>query len=134
MICFVVSAALIVVTYLNLWTFGAESLANVPQRADSDVVLSEDQLAGIQSTLNALGHFGGKIRFLTTRDLNGEKPIRDDDYKWNKAQYAMLPWILIRNSLTLAMTPYPDATFEFVIGDFSAPEPMPAPRRFGSNL
>jgi hypothetical protein len=108
-----VCAVLIVIAYWNILRFHENSVENLSIRAQNLVVIEEQRISTIRTKLIELGYTSGKIAFVTADDLVGKPRTAEADLTWSIDRYAMIPWLLVRDTLD---TPY-------AMADFSGAEP-----------
>ena len=120
------SVALTVVAYWNIWGL-VQRAANVfPIREADELVVLEERYRGIRETLRVLGYGRGPIRFITNRDLKTEPLNPDDSKRWGEGQYLMVPWILVRDHATVGDR-MANADTSFIIADFWDGKPAQIP-------
>lgn len=115
---------LLISSYWNIWVFdrGVSSLS----RSTDPVVISEDRYGRIRLQLIAAGYNDGPIGFITNRDLNSEPRRPEDGEAWARANYAMVPWTVVRDGHSLQGR-RPEMEPAFIIGDFWDAEPGTIP-------
>lgn len=91
----VAAAILIFCAYWNVLTAYWKS-EYLPTRESDEVVIRETRLAPIRENLLSMG-YRGEIAFVTNHTLLGLPPTPEDDKRWGQSQYAMIPWILVRD-------------------------------------
>ena len=125
---YVFAAILIVSAYWNIWVFTGNVVA-LPARDSDDVVLQENRYREIRASLIRAGYQKGPVGFVTNRTLQSLRETGEDNKKWGQAQYAMVPWILVRNGSAVGHAA-PGLDSPFVIGDFWDSEPHQIPDNF----
>jgi hypothetical protein len=116
---------LVVVSYLNIWSFDKRS-AELPRRFQSDVVAQELRYEPVRELLlDAKYH--GNVAFITNREIKSEENTQQDNKQWVHAQFALIPWILVRGMRSVS-GPTVSGTAEYVVGDFwdGLPRQFPA--------
>jgi hypothetical protein len=99
----VLAAVLVVSAFWNIVRFDRISAESVPGRSENVIVVEEKRLAGVRMKLLEVGYGPGQISFVTGRDLAANPRTAADDYKWAIARYALIPWVLVRDTRD---TPY----------------------------
>jgi hypothetical protein len=116
------SALLIVIAFWNIWSFDR----NAANLRNFGVLKHEARYARLQETLRAAGYRSGNIGFITNRDLKSEHNTAEDDERWSQAQFALVPWIVLRG--TRSVSGYAAKTTPaLVIGDFWDGPPVEVP-------
>ena len=95
------TVTLVALAYWNIWEWTRNTAALRPRSAD-EIVVSEDRYRGLRQALVDLRYPSGPISFITNRDLKAEHPTAEDDLKWGLAQYALPPWIVLRNGVSVS--------------------------------
>jgi hypothetical protein len=110
-----VSAWLVVIVYLNIWSFN-KSAVELPLRFQSDVVIQESRYEPVRELLLD-AKYRGNIAFVTNRNLKGEPNTQQDNNQWVHAQFALIPWIVVRGKRSVS-GPLVNGTAEYVVADF----------------
>jgi hypothetical protein len=100
---------------LNIWSFDKRA-AELPRRFQSDVVAQELRYEPVRELLLD-AKYRGNITFITNRDLKSEENTQEDNNQWVHAQFALIPWILLRGMRSVA-GPILSGMAEYVVGDF----------------
>lgn len=122
------TAILVVFAYWNISAF-VHKVANFPPHQSNDLVVSEERYRPIKYALIGAGYKHGPVRFLTRRDIQGEKLTDEDHVHWVISQYVMVPWIMLLDRRPVTGPAF-SAEPPFVIGDFWDGEPPPMPADF----
>jgi hypothetical protein len=98
---YLLATILIVLAYWNVLAY-TRNAAHRRTRAADELVVSESRYRGVREALRGLGYPVGPISFVTNRDLNDEPPTWEDNARWGHAQYAMVPWLVVRNGVSVS--------------------------------
>ena len=109
-----ISGALVVIAFLNLWHF-TQNLSILKARKDDAVVVWENRLIGVRDALLKVHYLGGDVGYITAGVLQGSPRTTGENTNWVQARYVMIPWNLLQDTLA---APY-------VIADFSGSEAPP---------
>jgi len=93
---FTAGAAIVVCAYWNVVAFNQATESLAPRDGD-EIVMREKRLAPVRQILLFNGYLSGEIAFITNRDFDRLPPLPEDDKRWSQSQYAMIPWVLVRN-------------------------------------
>lgn len=113
---FVAGAVIVVCAYWNILAFDS-SVRSLPPRESDEMVIQEKRFQPIRQILNWNGYTNGAVAFITDPDLKIPPPSADEEKRWAQAQYAMIPWVLVRDR-----RPTP-----FLVADFWRGMPSNAP-------
>jgi hypothetical protein len=116
---------IVVVSYLNIWSFDKRS-AELPRKFQSDVVAQEVRYEPVRELLLA-AKYHGNVAFITNREVKSEENTQQDNNQWVHAQFSLIPWILVRGTRSVS-GPTVSGTAEYVVGDFwdGLPRQFPA--------
>jgi hypothetical protein len=117
---FLVSAALIMVAFLNLWHANRLAEARKPRNQD-DVVVLEHRMIAIRNALLGVGYRGGDLGYMPAGVLNGNPRTEQESARWAQARYVMIPWNLLQDSTS--------APYVIVDASLNADQPR-LPERF----
>jgi hypothetical protein len=120
-------AALVAITFWNIWIFRGRVFTSPPAGSD-ELVVQEKRYEPIRAILTKAGYTKGPIAFITKRDLTSAERREEDDRRWGQGQYEMVPWILVRQGRTVPGMPLTDSSSDFAIADFwdGMPSSFPA--------
>jgi len=121
---YLLAAILVVLAYWNVLAY-ARNAAHRGTRTDDDIVVSESRYRGVREALSGLGYSSGSISFVTNRDLNDEPPTWEDNARWGHAQYALVPWLVLRNGVSVSGLSLTTPTL--VVADFWDGKPAQIP-------
>jgi hypothetical protein len=107
---------LVVTACWNIWRY-FQNVADLLPRSSEGIVVQEDRYRSVRDLLKVMGYPKGPIGFITNRDLKAEPYSAEETAQWGRAQYVMVPWIMIRNGRGLDGPPV-SGDAPFVIGDF----------------
>jgi hypothetical protein len=110
----VAAATVAVIAYWNVLTVLRTSI-DLPPRETEEVVMVEKRLAPIRENLLSID-YRGEIALITNRMLAGLPPTAEDEKKWGQFQYALIPWVLVRDKQRIPV----------VLADFSDGPPAVA--------
>jgi hypothetical protein len=71
----------------------------LPPPSQDEVVIWENRLAGVRSTLVNVGYRRGTVGFLSAGQLKGGAETPEDNKNWAQARYVMIPWNLVGGTL-----------------------------------
>jgi hypothetical protein len=91
----VAAATVAVIAYWNILTVLRTSISLAPRETEG-IVMVEQRLAPIRENLLSIGH-RGELALITNQILAGLPPKPEDDMKWVEFQYALIPWVLVRD-------------------------------------
>jgi len=117
-------ASLVVISYLNIWHFDKWS-TDLPRRFQSDVVAQEARYEPVRELLlDAKYH--GNVTFITNRNLKAQENTQQDNERWVHAQFALIPWIVVRGSRAVSGQVV-NGTAQYVVADFwdGLPQELP---------
>jgi hypothetical protein len=121
-----VGAFLVITTFWNIWSFDRSSIKFPEQNPKLDVAAQEVRYEDARNRLLEAGYRNGFIGFITNSDLKARKNTDEDNERWVQAQFALLPWIVLRG-MSSVPGPAVNATTPFVIGDFWDGPPVELP-------
>jgi hypothetical protein len=93
-----ISAAIVVVAFLNLWQVN-HSLQSVKPRDADDVVILEDRLRFVRDALMKEQYWRGDVGYMPAGVLHGHARTHFDDEQWVFVRYVMIPWNVVQDSL-----------------------------------
>lgn len=91
---YVMCGLLVVCAYYNVIVYCLDT-QNLPFREADELVRKERDLAPVRQILSRFGH-KGEVAFVTYSSVMGKPPSPEDDKRWGQAQYALIPWVLVR--------------------------------------
>ena len=91
-------AILALVAVVNFISFNRRVSA-LPPPSQDEVVIWENRLAGVRSTLLNIGYRRGAVGFLSAGQLKGGAETPEDNKHWAQARYVMIPWNLVGGTL-----------------------------------
>ena len=95
---FVISAAIVIVAFLNLWQVHHNLLWIKPREAN-DVVILEDRYRFIRDSLMKEKYWRGDVGYMPAGVLSGHARTLMDDQQWALVRYVMIPWNVLQDSL-----------------------------------
>src|SRR5215831_11738980 len=95
---FLISVAIAIVAFLNLWHLD-QTLRGVKPREADVAVISEDQLRFVRDALMKAGYWRGDVGYMPAGVLQGHQPTLLDDQQWILTRYGMLRWDIRANTL-----------------------------------
>lgn len=110
-------AVVILAAYWNVVRFSYGVERNYVPRDLNEIVLIEKRLAPVRAYLS--NYPPGEINYLSNRDLQAQKRTGDDDNRWMRTTYVLLPWKVRRNEPA-----------RFALVDFGSETPAPVPEDF----
>src|SRR5262249_50604036 len=96
---FLISAAIVVVAFLNLWYLNQNLHWIKPREAD-DVVILEDRLRFVRNALMKAGYWRGDVGYMPDGILHGYPRTISDDQQWVFVRYVMIPWNILQDTLS----------------------------------
>ena len=118
----IIIGVLVFICHRNLREF-EKIVSALPQTTRDELVVQEERYGPIRTILSEAGYTSGPIAFITNRDLTGKGRLEEDDVRWSQGQYAMIPWILLRNGRSVSGPVIPDFVPTYTIADFWDGEP-----------
>jgi hypothetical protein len=95
---FLISVAIAVVAFLNLWHLD-QTLRWVKPREADDVVVLEDRLRFVRDALMKAGYWRGDVGYMPAGVLQGHARTQLDDQQWVLVRYVMIPWNVRQDTL-----------------------------------
>ena len=95
---FLISVAIAVVAFLNLWHVD-QTLRWVKPREAEDVVILEDRLRFVRDALMKAGYWRGDVGYMPAGVLQGHSRTLRDDQQWVLVRYVMIPWNIRQDTL-----------------------------------
>ena len=95
---FLISVAITVVAFLNLWHLD-QTLRWVKPREADDVVVLEDRLRFVRDALMKAGYWRGDVGYMPAGVLQGHPRTQRDDQQWVFVRYVMIPWNIRQDTL-----------------------------------
>lgn len=95
---FLISVAIAVVAFLNLWHLD-QTLRWVKPREADDVVILEDRLRFVRDALMKAGYWRGDVGYMPAGVLQGHPRTLRDDQQWLLVRYVMIPWNIRQDTL-----------------------------------
>ena len=110
----IVTVFLIVTAFWNIGSFDRRTLNIAPD----EVGPQEARYLDVRYRLLDAGYRSGYVGFITNHDLRSESSTVEDDKRWAQAQFALIPWIVLRGGSRSLPGEIVKAPTPFVIGDF----------------
>jgi|WetSurMetagenome_2_1015567.scaffolds.fasta_scaffold00828_11 hypothetical protein len=92
------AATLALVAVVNFVSFNRQ-VSRLPSPSQDEVVIWENRLAEVRSTLLNVGYPRGAVGFLSFGQLKGGAETPEDNKNWAQARYVMIPWNLVGGTL-----------------------------------
>jgi hypothetical protein len=96
---FLISVAIAVFAFLNLWHLN-QTLRWVKPREADDVVILEDRLRFVRDALMKAGYWRGDVGYMPAGVLRGYPRTLDDNQQWVLIRYVMIPWNILQDTLS----------------------------------
>jgi len=95
---FLISAAIVIVAFLNLWQV-THSLRSAKSRDADDVVILEDHYRFVRDALMKERYWRGDVGYMPAGVLSGHARTLMDDQQWALVRYVMIPWNVLQDNL-----------------------------------